>query len=339
MIWFALMLLSVSMVMSAFFSGSETGFYRASRARLVMNAIQGNRADRIALMMTNQPALIVATVLIGNNIANYLVSLSIILCVGSLFEIRSPVAEMLVPFMMTPVLFVYGESLPKAMFFRAPNRLLRAVAPLLAAVTVLLLPASLVLWGMSRGLEWFLGQAPERVRLTLGRREMEKVLEESQEIGLLHPAQRMISQNFFLIASQPARSLAIASTRIATVAEGKPAAAFIEAARKQQHGVALVKSSNSETILGYVRIADLLVLQDRQQPVVEWRMIMEIAPDESAGEVLMQMQSRRHMVARIEGAEGQPSRYLLRQRLTKPLWGEPTDPANKGTSESAATKH
>jgi len=338
MIWFALALLFVSLLMSAFFSGSETGFYRASRARLVMNAIKGKRADRLALMMTNQPALIVATVLIGNNIANYLVSLSIVLGVGSLFDDRNQVAELVAPLLMTPFLFVYGESLPKAMFFRAPNRLLRAVAPLLAVITLLLLPASLVLWGMSRGLEWFLGQAPERVRQTLGRREMEKVLEESQEIGLLHPAQRLISQNFFLIASQPARSLAIPPSRIATVAAGKPAGAFVEAARKQPHGVALVRAPDSDQVIGYVRIADLLVLQDRQQPVKEWRQMMEIAPDESAGEALMQMQARRQMVARIEGADPQSTRYLLRQRLVKPLWGEPTDPASKVQTEPVATR-
>lgn len=334
MIWFACGLFVISGCFSAFFSGSETGFYRASRARIVMNAIRGNWLDRFVLFLTNQPALMVATVLIGNNIANYGVSLSIVLAATVLFPAGGALPEMIAPLLLTPFLFVYGESLPKAVFFQAPTSLLRAVAPFLAVCTVLLLPAVLVLWGISRGIEWILGQSPERVRMALGRREMEKVLQESEEIGLLHPAQRQLSQNFFLIASKPVRTFSMPPQRLPAVMAGRPASVFLDACRRQPYGVVLVTAPDSGKVVGYVRFVDLIVLTDRRQPVATWRTPLLISPDENAGEALMQMQSLHHDLARLGQENGPAVGYLLRSQLVEPLFREPVDSARR-TGEAA----
>lgn len=336
MILTALGLFVIACCFSAFFSGSETGFYRASRARIVMNAIRGNWLDRFVLFLTNQPALMVATVLIGNNIANYLVSLSIVLATSALFPGNSSLPELIAPILLTPFLFVYGESLPKAIFFKAPTSLLRRVAPFLAVCSILLSPAVLLLWSISRGIERLLGQSPERVRLVIGRREMEKVLEESEEIGLLHPSQRRLSQSFFLLAPRPVRDHAIPPQRMASMPAGKPASAFLETARRHSAGVVLVTAPDSGKVVGYVRVVDLLVLGDRRVGVQTWRPLPDLPVDEKAGEALMQMQTRRHDLARLVSANGTPVGYLLRSRLVDPLFQEAVETVPRG-SDAALT--
>jgi len=82
-IWLALFLLAAGIFLSAFFSGSETGFYRVSRIRLVLDGLGGDRMARLILWMTNNPSLFVATTLIGNNLANYMTSLAIVLLTTS----------------------------------------------------------------------------------------------------------------------------------------------------------------------------------------------------------------------------------------------------------------
>src|SRR4030042_4148185 len=78
-IWVALVLAGVGLFCSALFSGLETGFYRATRVRLVLDALGGDPISRGLVWLTNHPTLFVATVLVGNNLANYLVSLSIVM--------------------------------------------------------------------------------------------------------------------------------------------------------------------------------------------------------------------------------------------------------------------
>ena len=62
------------MLLSAYFSGTETGFYRASRIRLLLDGLGGDMFAQMLLRLTNNPTLFVATTLVGNNLANFLVS-------------------------------------------------------------------------------------------------------------------------------------------------------------------------------------------------------------------------------------------------------------------------
>ena len=79
MIWGILILLLLGLLLSAFFSGSETGFYRVTRVRLVLDGRDGDFISRRLLWLTNNPSVFVATTLVGNNLANYLTSFAIVL--------------------------------------------------------------------------------------------------------------------------------------------------------------------------------------------------------------------------------------------------------------------
>ena len=107
-----LALLLAGIFLSAFFSGSETGFYRVTRVRLLMDAKSGNLVARSLLWLVERPTIVVATVLIGNNIANYLVSLGLVL-LGQQVLSGTGVVETFLPVLATPFLFIYGELLPK----------------------------------------------------------------------------------------------------------------------------------------------------------------------------------------------------------------------------------
>ncbi|MFG0262325.1 MAG: CNNM domain-containing protein, partial [Novipirellula sp. JB048] len=160
----ALLIFLIGMTLSAFFSGSETGLYRVSRTRLVLDGLSGSRMARGVVWLLNHPAIFVATMLVGNNIANYLVSFSIVMAVLVLFGDNTS-AEILGPVMMTPAVFVLGELLPKYLFFHAPYRLLRATRPALLFATVLFAPLTILLGFLGDALRMITGETPFRVRL------------------------------------------------------------------------------------------------------------------------------------------------------------------------------
>jgi putative hemolysin len=57
----AIVMFLFALAMNAFFSGAETGYYRMTRLRLVMEAMGGDRIARIMLWLANQPSLVIAT--------------------------------------------------------------------------------------------------------------------------------------------------------------------------------------------------------------------------------------------------------------------------------------
>ena len=175
MIYISLLFVA-GLALSAFFSGAETGFYRVTRVRLVLDGLGGDWIARSLLWLTNNPTLFVATTLIGNNLANYLTSLSMVMGTHLLLGGDSFLVEMLVPIALAPIVFIYGELMPKNLFYSAPNMLLRRGGPLFLFFTVLFAPISALLWGVGRLLERILGQAPLRVQLALARSELQQIL-------------------------------------------------------------------------------------------------------------------------------------------------------------------
>ena len=105
---FAGILFLIGLLLSAFFSGSETGLYRVSRTRLVLDGLSGSRGAQRTIWLLNHPEIFVATALVGNNLANYVTSLSIVLGAASLFGSGSG-AELLGPMLMTPICFCVGR--------------------------------------------------------------------------------------------------------------------------------------------------------------------------------------------------------------------------------------
>lgn len=321
MIWLSLFLLFCGVFLSAFFSGSETGFYRVSRFRLVLSSLDGDKISRALLWLINNPSLFVATTLIGNNVANYVTSLAIVLFTQHVSS--SYTLEMLAPVMMSPLLFVYGELLPKNLFFQSPNRLLRLVGPLFLFFSAMFAPAVAILWALSRLLEKWLGQSPDRVQVTLARKELGQFFEEGLEVGILQPSQRLLSENFAAVASGHVNEICTPLSKINTLFETATVADAKKLAARKQLADIPIKQKSTGKIIGFVRTIDVLLSDypdDRQRSIEPFiKPLTQIKSDELVGEALIQMQVERQTLAMVINQIDKPIGFLSIDQLTEPL--------------------
>jgi len=255
MIWATLALFLVGMLLSAFFSGTETGMYRVSRTRLVLDALDGYWLSRGMVWLLNHPTIFVATALVGNNIANYLVSLSIVMLASTWGTAQGIAAEMLGTILMTPVVFVFGELLPKYLFYNSPYRLLHRARPLLIFFTVLLAPVSLVLGILGNLLRLVTGETPIRLRLSMQRSELEQVLRQGHEAGVLAGGQRRLASNLFEIGNQPAIRFGTPPRRLAIVQD--PVKIEVATAQAHSKGQNYLLVERRKRIIGFIWFLDL----------------------------------------------------------------------------------
>ena len=326
MIWLALVLLILGVGLSAFFSGSETGFYRARRVRIVMDALDGNWPSKFLLFLTNRPPLFVATALIGNNLANYMTSMAVVIGTGVLYPSDSAAVELIAPILMSPFLYVYGESLPKNIFFLAPNRLLKFFAPVLLMCTILFAPIALVLWGLAWVLERLLGESPDIVRLALARKELQQVLDEGKEAGILHPTQRLLADNFFTQAARKVREIYTPLPKAYVVPQNIEAAELGKIASRKGLADIAVYGQRKSDILGYYRLVELFVKSPFDQEMTELpelHPIKEVNANELMGEVLLQMQVRRETLIKVVDDRQQVIGILSMDQLTNPILNGP----------------
>jgi len=114
-IYIAIAVTLLGLVLSALYSGLETGLYTINKIRLDVRASDGLASAKRLLTLLNQPTRMLAVLLVCNNVANYVASYG----VASLLEKTElgPWTVIIVnALVLIPILFIFGEVLPKDLF-------------------------------------------------------------------------------------------------------------------------------------------------------------------------------------------------------------------------------
>lgn len=147
--WTLILVIFALIAASAFFSGSETALTAASRARMHSLSNQGDkRAGLVSLLIERRDRLIGA-LLIGNNLVNILASsLTTSLFLGLLGDSGVAIATLV----MTVVLVIFSEVLPKSWAISSPDRFALTVAPFVRVFVLVVGPLSSLVNFIVRGL-------------------------------------------------------------------------------------------------------------------------------------------------------------------------------------------
>lgn len=249
--------------LSAVFSGSETGVYSLSRVRLDADARAGSRSARLLVRLLGNETGFLIALLIGNNLMLEL------LTHGVEEELVSGLPpgtrELVVTLLLTPVVFLFGELLPKDMFRRRPNRFLAFSSPVLATARTLFLPLSVPIHLVARGLERLFGLRHRDVTRTFGRQEMLEVVEESARSGALAPEARELVHNVLVLRETPVQRVMVPWDRVRTVdlAGGDAEARRVTEDADFTRLPVLDGRGEERRVLGYVHQLDVLG-QERQ---------------------------------------------------------------------------
>ena len=181
----ALVIFGLGLRMSAFFSGSETGFYRLSYLRISLDARAGELASRRLMKFMQAPSTFVSTALVGNNVANYVTTLAVGMISLTLFPGQAGSMELVFTLLVTPIVFIFGELLPKNLYFRAPMHFLKRDSLKLQICYYALLPVSLPLMMTARLFERFGKSDDLRTGRVLSRSRLTQAVTEGHRQGLL----------------------------------------------------------------------------------------------------------------------------------------------------------
>ncbi|HDS07231.1 MAG TPA: HlyC/CorC family transporter, partial [Bacteroides sp.] len=144
----------VSILFSAFFSGSEIAFVSSNKLRIEIDKKQKKFFAGIVSLFTKHPSRFIATMLVGNNIALVIYGIAF----AGLLE--KPVEEILgtdshvvvlivQTLISTLIILLTAEFLPKTLFRLNPNNLLRLLSIPILIFYVILFPVTILTIGIS----------------------------------------------------------------------------------------------------------------------------------------------------------------------------------------------
>ncbi|MFT7486408.1 MAG: putative hemolysin [Candidatus Paceibacteria bacterium] len=198
------------------FSGSETGLYSLTRSRLDLEVSRGTRGARLVRQMARKPSVMLITILIGNNLALETMTL---VAEHALESQGTPAwkQHLILMLGLTPIVFLFGELMPKDLYRRRPHVMVRMSVPILWLARYLFWPLERVLRLLSWGLEKLFGIESDELARRGGHGEVGSMLAEGRAAGALEPHAEELARNALKLRTLPVTRAMIPWSEVETL--------------------------------------------------------------------------------------------------------------------------
>jgi putative hemolysin len=254
-IWF-LVLLILCLVLSAFFSSSETAFISLQRFRLEhMLNTEVKGAKRVARML-KQPEKLLSTILLGNNFVNTAAAaLGTVLATAIWGQEKG---LLIATIAVTVLLLVFSETTPKTIATRHAEGLSLLFARPIEVISWLLTPFVVVLGWIASGISRLFGGEPLHSSL-VSKEEIQTMISVGHKEGTVEKGEAEMLHNVFDFGNRPVREAIVPRTEVVWVEKGTKLADFLNIYAGSPVSRFPVYEDNMDNVLGILSVKDVLM--------------------------------------------------------------------------------
>jgi len=252
-------LLIVCLLLSAFFSSSETAFISLQKVRVQHLIDKKVRGARLVSRMIEQPEKLLSTILLGNNFVN---TAAAALATALAIKFWPGQGVLIATIAVTVLLLVFSETTPKTIATRHAEGLALFYAQPIEALAWLLTPFVVVLSWIASGFSRMLGGAPvprslaseEEIRTMISMGHKEGTVEE-EEAEMLHKV--------FDFGNRPVREVMVPRTEVIWITRGTKLANFLKLYAENPLSRFPVYEDNIDNVVGILAVKDIVMAQAR----------------------------------------------------------------------------
>ena len=242
--------------LSAFFSGSETALTAASRGKLRSQADRGSRGAARALKITEDNERLIGSVLLGNNIVNILAASLATALFTRLFGDNGVAMATLV---MTALVLVFAEVLPKTYAITNAERAAAMVAPIIDFVVLIFAPVVTAVRALVRGILGLFGISTDPDSQILAvREEIVGALSIGHAEGFVEKEDRDRILGALDLADRAVEEIMLHRSGIEMVDADADPQAILEQCLNSPHSRLPVFRGEPDNIVGVIHAKDLL---------------------------------------------------------------------------------
>ncbi len=315
MMW-AIIIFVLSVIITGFFAGYETGFVSANLIRIRNMAEKGRRTEamRLAAHYEN-PARLITMLLIGTN-------LSLVIGTSSLTRAIGPGIATLIA---TPTFLIFAEIVPKSIFRHFPTRLVVFFFPLIrfleGGLAVFTIP---IAWTSQRFLSLLDDEGKGMSMFLTSIEDMRVLVDESHDQGTLDPDEHEMIHSVIDLQTQCANRVMVPRIHIqalpstATTQELK--ALFIESGRTRLP----IYEENIDRIVGTVNVFDVIKDADPAQGDISRyiKPVLHVPDSMKLDDVLKALRDARQSMAIVTDEYGGTDGLITVEDILEEIFGE-----------------
>ncbi|MDO4614698.1 MAG: hemolysin family protein [Lachnospiraceae bacterium] len=251
--------LIVLLLLSSFFSSAETALTTVRKIRIQAMAEEGNSRAEIVLKIISDPAKMLSTILIGNNIVNLSASALTTTLAIRLFGSSAVTAATAA---LTLFLIIFGEISPKNMAAVNAESMSLRYARVILLLMHIMTPVIFLVNKLSRVVLRIFRVDPD-ARPIMTESELRTLVDVSNEDGVIENDERQMINNVVDLNATLAREIMIPRIDMTAVPITLDYDGCIQVFREHHFTRIPVYTENSDNIVGVLNIKDLLLL-DRE---------------------------------------------------------------------------
>jgi len=193
--WWAYAVIFVMICLSAYFSASEIAFNTANKLRLKKAADCGSYCAKLAYSICDKFTISLSAILIGNNLANIAVSTCTTLIVMNLFKNDVEFASTVATILVTVVILIFGEIVPKVLSKQHADTVVRIIAVPTRILTIILSPFVFIVMAILFVLRKIWGKDRTDDGPTVTEEELVSIIDTVEEEGVINEGQGELLQS------------------------------------------------------------------------------------------------------------------------------------------------
>jgi putative hemolysin len=248
----SILVLLLLVILSGFFSGSETALVSLSPAKVRTLVEKKKKFSLIIASLKEKPDRLLITILIGNNIVNIAASVMATSVAQDAFG--SSVLAYVVG-VMTLIILIFGEIVPKTLAQRFHVGFAQASSPILFVLGYALYPVIWLLEKLTNTFIWMLGR--EKFK-SVTEEELIAMLNIGHEEGEFNQQENEFIQNIFEFSDTTAEEVMINRNEIEAFSGDITLEKALKKISKSSHSRMPVYDKSIDNIVGYITLKDLL---------------------------------------------------------------------------------
>jgi Mg2+/Co2+ transporter CorB len=254
--WLSLIIVLVCLLLSAFFAGSETALTASSRASMMRLEKHGNRRAGLVNRLLAQRERLLGALLFGNNAVNIAASA---LATDVLLTWFGHAGVVYATVVMTIIVVVFAEILPKTAAFNAPDRIALLVARPMNIIVKVLGPVLMAIEALVRWLLKHIGMTVgEDQQVLSAREELRGAVDLLHDEGDVETIDRDMFGGVLDLRELAVSDVMIHRTNMITLNADDPAEDVVNAVIASPVTRLPLWRGNPENIVGVLHVRDLL---------------------------------------------------------------------------------
>jgi len=318
--WGSLIGIVLFSLCAAFYAGIETGVYVLNRIRLQFKVYSGHRFARTASNLIRDSQSTIAATLIGTNLAVFFATA---ICTRLCMSSFGRYAELASTAILSPILFVFAEVIPKNAFTRGSDRLFYPLSPLLSASKTAFMPAVVLLGAIARGIARLFGITLEKKEEPFTREKFESYILDGSEEGIISEYQNLMARNILEITNLKVTSSFIPLSECVMAERSSTVQDIYEMARASRYTRIPIYEKEKANVVGVINIFDLyLNAREERAPAEVSRQPVRLRAESDLASAFLELRRTRSPMGIVVDEKGRALGIITLKDIIEEIVGE-----------------